>query len=66
MWRAGLLGHQRGLTICFHHQQLFENVFERRAKYFCGVLGSHQHRVQSKKTNFPLDCERTQSKMLVC
>ena len=24
-------------------------MFERRAKYCCGVLGSHQRRVQSKK-----------------
>ena len=47
--RAGLLGHEGEITICFHHQQLFGNVFERRAKYCCGVLGSHQRRVQSKK-----------------
>ena len=46
---TGLFGHEGELTICFHHQQLFGNVFERRAKYCCGVLGSHQHRVQSKK-----------------
>ena len=49
LWRAGVLGHEGELTICFHHQQLFGNVFERRAKYCCGVLGSHQRRVQSKK-----------------
>ena len=49
LWRAELLGHEGELTICFHHQQLFGNVFERRAKYCCGVLGSHQRRVQSKK-----------------
>ena len=49
LWRAGLLGHEGELTICFRHQQLFGNVFERRAKYCCGVLGSHQRRVQSKK-----------------
>ena len=49
LWRAGLLGHEGELTICFHHKQLFGNVFERRAKYCCGVLGSHQRRVQSKK-----------------
>ena len=49
LWRAGLLGHEGEPTSCFHHQQLFGNVFERRAKYCCGVLGSHQRRVQSKK-----------------
>ena len=27
LWRAGLLGHEVELTICFHHQQLFGNVF---------------------------------------
>ena len=47
--RAGLLGHEGDLTICFHHQQLFGYVFERRAKYCCGVIGSHQRRAQSKK-----------------
>ena len=49
MERAGLLGHEGELTICFHHQQLFGDVFERRANYCCGVVRSHQHRVQSKK-----------------
>ena len=49
LWRAGLLVHEGELTIYFHHQQLFGNVFERKAKYCCGVLGSHQCRVQSKK-----------------
>ena len=48
LWRAGLLGHDRELTICFHHQQLFGNMFERKAKYCCWVLGSHQCWVQSK------------------
>ena len=52
LWRAELLGHEGELTICFHHQQLFGNVFERRAKYCCGVLGSHQCRMQSKN-KFP-------------
>ena len=33
----------------FSSSQLFGNVFERRDKYCCGILGSHQHRVQSKK-----------------
>ena len=30
LWRAELLGHEGELTICFHHQQLFGNVYERR------------------------------------
>ena len=29
--RTGLLGHEGELTICFHHQQFFGNVFEKRA-----------------------------------
>ena len=33
----------------FHHEELFGNLFEIRAKYCCGVLGSHHCRVQSKK-----------------
>ena len=49
LWRAELLGHEGELTICFHHQQLFGNVFGRRARYCCGVLQSHQRKVQSKK-----------------
>ena len=49
LWRAGLSGHEGELTICFHHQQLFGQVFQRRAKYCCGVLGSNQCRVQCKK-----------------
>ena len=27
LWRAGLLGHEGKLTICFHRQQLFGNAF---------------------------------------
>ena len=54
LWRAGLLGHEGEPTICFHHQQLFVNVFDRRDKYCCGVLGSHQRKVQSKKQIFLL------------
>ena len=27
---TGLFGHEGELTICFHHQQLFGNVYERR------------------------------------
>ena len=49
LWRAGLLGYKGELITCFHHQQLFGNVFERRAKYCCGALGPHQRRVQSKR-----------------
>ena len=47
--RAGLLCHEGELTICFHDQQLFGNAFEGRAKYCCGVLASHQRKVQSKR-----------------
>ena len=68
LWRAGILGHEEELTLCFHHQQLFGNLFDRRAKCCCGVLGSHQgvkYGVK-KKATFPLDDERTQSKRLQC
>ena len=62
LWRAGLLGHEGDVTICFHHQQLFGNVFDRRAKYCCGVLGSHQHRVQSTKQICLLMAKELQAK----
>ena len=62
LWRARLLGHEGERTIYFHHQQLFGNVFERRAKYYCGVLGSHQYRVQSKKQIFLLMAKELKTK----
>ena len=60
--RAGLLGNEGELTIGFHRQQLFGNVFERRAKYCCEILGSHQHRVQSKKQISPLMLKELKAK----
>ena len=62
LWRAGLLGHEGELTICFHHQQLFGKVFEKRPKCCCRVLGSHQCRVQSKKQIFLLMVKELKAK----
>ena len=30
------------LTICFHHQQLFGKLFERKADKCCSILKSHR------------------------
>ena len=29
--------------ICFHHEQFFGKVFERKADKFCSILKSHRH-----------------------
>ena len=50
LWRSVLLGQSRELTICFHREHIFGNVFERRAIKCCGVLSSHQHKVKGEKT----------------
>ena len=51
LWRAGVLDNQhKAMTICFHHEQLFGNVFERRVTKCCGVLMKHQRKVQGLKT----------------
>ena len=51
LWRAGLLDHQpKAKTICFHHEQLFGNVFERRATKCCGKLKNHRHKVIGLRT----------------
>ena len=51
LWRAGLLDKQQEIeTICFHHEQLLGNVFERRNNSSCcGVLIKHQKKVVGKK-----------------
>ena len=48
LWRSDLLSQSRELTICFHHEHVFGNIFERRAIIFCGVLSSHQCKVKGK------------------
>ena len=45
LWRAGLLKEKANiLTICYHHEQLFGNVFERRESKWCGVLLKHKRK----------------------
>ena len=50
LWRAGLLEHHgENMTICFHHEQMFGNVFERYATKCCGILNSHRRKTQGSK-----------------
>ena len=37
-------------TICFHHEQLLQNVFERKAEKCCGTLKTHRRSAKSKQT----------------
>ena len=42
-WRARLLEKKDNVfTICFHHEQLFGKIFERKADKCCGILKSHR------------------------
>ena len=44
LWRARLLEKKDNVfTICFHHEQLFGKVFERKADKCCSILKSHRH-----------------------
>ena len=45
LWRARLLEVKDVFTICFHHEQFFGKVFERKAGKFCSILKSHCHKV---------------------
>ena len=50
LWRAGLLEHHgENMTICFHHEQIFGNVFERSATKCCGILNNHRRKAQGLK-----------------
>lgn len=50
LWRAGLLEHHgENMTICFHHKQIFGNVFERYATKCCGILNNHRRKTQGSK-----------------
>ena len=49
LWRAGLLENKiENMTICFHHEQVFGNVFERKADKCCGVLKFHKRKAKPK------------------
>ena len=42
IWRARFLEEKYNVfTICFHHEQLFGNVFERKVDKCCSILKSH-------------------------
>ena len=50
LWRAGLLEHHgENMTICFHHEQIFGNVFERYATKCCGILNNHRRKPKDQK-----------------
>ena len=43
LWRARLLEKKDNVfTICFHHEQFFGKVFERKADKCCSILKSHR------------------------
>ena len=45
LWRAGLLENRSNVfTICYHHEQFFGKVFERKQKNCCGVLINHKRK----------------------
>ena len=44
LWRARLLEKKDNvITICFHHEQFFGKVFQRKADKCCSILKSHCH-----------------------
>ena len=44
LWRARLLEEKDNVfTICFHHEQLYGKLFERKADKCCSILKSHCH-----------------------
>ena len=44
LWRARLLEEKDNVfMICFHHEQLFGKLFERKADKCCSILKSHRH-----------------------
>ena len=48
LWRAELIGKQDNVNdICFHHEQLFGNVFVRNSKKCCGVLKLHRSKAKA-------------------
>ena len=49
--RAGLLEHDgENMTICLHHEQVLDNVFERHAIKCCGILKIHRGKTQGSKS----------------
>ena len=44
LWRARLLEEKDNMfTICFHHEQFFGKVFQKKADKCCSILKSHRH-----------------------
>ena len=49
LWRARLLEENNVFTICFHHEQLFGKVFEKKADKCCNILKSHRHNSKAQR-----------------
>ena len=44
LWRARLLEEKDNMfTICFHHEQFFGKVFQKKVDKCCSILKSHRH-----------------------
>ena len=56
LWRARLLEEKDNVfTICFHHEQLFGKVFERKADKCCSILKSHRCNIKAHRVfNFEM------------
>ena len=50
LWRVILLEEKDNMfTICFHHEQLFGKVFERKADKCCSILKSHHRNSKANR-----------------
>ena len=50
LWREGYLNvKEKEITICYHIEQEFGNVSERRESKCCGVLMKHSHKVKGEQ-----------------
>ena len=57
LWRAGHLNMKwKGMTICYHREQVFGNVFARRESNCCGVLTKHCRKVKGDQHDRPKLC----------
>ena len=54
LWRARLLEKKDNVsTICFHHEQFFGKVFERKTDKCCSILKSHRHNSKAHRVINP-------------
>ena len=56
LWRARLLEEKDNVfTICFHHEQFFGKLFERKPDKCCSILKSHCHNSKAHRViNFEM------------